>query len=230
MLIKLLEKIEMPALAIVPVALFLCSYYDIEYTAILTLVVTALAIVPFFAHFELRRLKPREFMHIVVLSAIAVVGRIICAPLSNIQPVTAIIIVCGICYGKQSGFLTGALAALVSNMFFGQGPWTPWQMYSWGLIGYLSGVFGNTPIFKKNIPVYIYGFIVAMFYGLIMDSWHVVAYLDPTDPEMVLLGYASGFVFNVMHAVSTVVFLIIILLPWRKKLDRIKTKFGIDKI
>ena len=229
MIAKLLEKIEIAALVIVPVVLLICSFYDIEYTAIFTLVVVILAIVPFFVRFEMRKFKPREFMHIVVLSAIAVVGRIVCAPISNIQPVTAIIIVCGLCYGKQSGFLTGALAALVSNMFFGQGPWTPWQMYSWGLIGYLAGAFGCTKMFNKNIPVYIFGFIAAMFYGFIMDSWHVIAYLDPTDPASALLGYASGFVFNIMHAVSTVVFLIVILLPWRRKLERIKLKFGIDK-
>ena len=225
--LKILEPVMLIA---VPGSLFLCSIYEINYTAILTLVIVIVSIIPFFFRFEKQKLKPRDFMHIVVLSALAVVGRIVCAPFYSVQPVTAIIIVCGICYGKQSGFLTGALAALVSNMFFGQGPWTPWQMYTWGLVGYLSGAIEQTGALKKNIVVYICGFVLSMLYGFILDSWYVVAYVTPLNWQTALIGYSSGLVYNIVHAVSTSVFLVAILLPWRKKLERIKQKFGIKNI
>ena len=131
---KLLKITEIIMLVLVPAILILCAYFNIEHTAVITLVTVILSIIPFFIHFEKQKPRPRDIMPIVVLSAIAVAGRIIFAPFPNFKPVSAIVIISGVCFGKQNGFMTGAITALASNMFFGQGPWTPWQMYAWGLI------------------------------------------------------------------------------------------------
>ena len=79
----------------------------------------------------------------------------------------------GICFGKHSGFMVGALSALVSNMIIGQGFWTPFQMLAWGLVGLIAGVIADMNL-PKNINVlvlYVYAFISAFFYGLITDFW-----------------------------------------------------------
>lgn len=222
--IKLAEPIMLIA---VPAALLLCAIYQVENTALLTIAVAIAGLVPFFMRFEISRPRPRDIMPIVVLAAIAAAGRIIFAPFPNIKPVSAIVIVSALCFGKQSGFLTGALAALASNMFFGQGPWTPWQMYSWGLIGYLAGVFNSVGVFRKNIFVYIYGFVSALIYGFILDSYYIVGFIYPVTLQSAIAGYLAGLPFSMVHAAATVVFLVPILGPWKKALERVKTKFGI---
>ncbi|WP_040196849.1 DUF6580 family putative transport protein [Candidatus Soleaferrea massiliensis] len=224
---KLLKIIEPLMLCLVPIVLLLCAFFQLPFTSLLILLTAGAAIVPFFLRFERQQPRPRDIMPIVVLSAIAAAGRIIFAPFPNFKPVSAIVIVSAICFGKQSGFLTGALAALASNMFLGQGPWTPLQMYAWGLVGYLAGMLNEHGWFQKPAAVYIYGFLSALAYGLILDSWYIVGFVSPITWQSALLGYGAGLPFSLSHAVATVVFLIPILKPWCRKIRRIIVKFGL---
>ena len=123
--------------------------------------------------------------------------------------------------------MIGALSALASNIFFGQGAWSPWQMYAWGMIGYVAGSLSNTRLMQHNIGVYIYGCIASLCFGLLMDTWTLIAFVHPITWPAALLNYSAGISFNLIHAVSTLVFLLVLLRPWRKKLERIRTKFGI---
>lgn len=214
-------------LAGVPAALFLCAYFDVSASALLSLLAVTAALVPFFLRFEKSRPKPRDIMPIVVLAAIAAAGRILFAPFADVKPVSAIIIVGAIAFGRESGFLIGALAALSSNLFFGQGPWTPWQMYAWGLVGYVAGWLNDRGWLRRKAAVYVYGFFSAFLYGILLDSWYVVGYVSPFTWQGAFTACAAGFPFNLTHAVSTVVFLIPICRPWGKKLERIKVKYGI---
>lgn len=166
-------------------------------------------------------------MPIAVLTALGIAGRILFAPIPNFKPVTAITIVAGASFGRQAGFLVGSLIALCSNMFFGQGPWTPWQMYAWGLVGYLAGVFKQQGCFNHKVAVYVFGFIAALFYGFILDSWTAIGFVRPLTLQAALLVYASGFTFSLMHAIATVIFLVPVYAPWLKKFERIKHKYGI---
>lgn len=214
-------------LLLVPAVLVFCAAYGITAAALLTFLAAVAAVIPFFLRFEHRKPKPRDIMPIVVLAAIAAAGRILFAPFADVKPVSAIIIVGAIAFGKESGFLIGALAAFSSNLFFGQGPWTPWQMYAWGLVGYAAGFLKEKGWFHRRILIYVYGFISALLYGLIMDSWHVVGYVVPFTWQGAAAAYAAGVPFNLTHAAATVVFLIPICKPWGKKLERIKKKYGI---
>ena len=224
---KLLKITEIIMLVLVPAILILCACFKIEHTAVITLITVILSIIPFFIHFEKQKPRPRDIMPIVVLSAIAVAGRIIFAPFPSFKPVSAIVIISGVCFGKQNGFMTGAITALASNMFFGQGPWTPWQMYAWGLIGYIAGALNNCHLLDKTYKVCIYGFISALFYGFILDSWYLIGYISPITLKTILTAYFAGLPFSLSHAVATVLFLIPIFTLWRKKIDRIKIKYGI---
>lgn len=207
--------------------LILTAYYEIEQMALLSTVIIVIAMVPFFARFEHTKPKPRDIVPLVVLSTIASLGRLLFGPLPHFKPVSAIIIISALSFGPQAGFMTGALSALGSNMFFGQGPWTPWQMFTWGLVGYLAGLLNKTPSFKHKIPILIYGFISGFLFGWIMNLWHIIGFIKPITKTAIIGAYVASFYFDLTHAVATVVFLIPILVPWRKKLNRIKVKFGL---
>ena len=221
--------LEAVSLIIVPVVLVLCVLFEIEYSAMVTTIVVALALVPFLIGLERDELKPKNIMPIVVLAALAVVGRILFAPFPNIKPVSAIVIVAGVVFGRRSGFITGLLAALVSNLFFGQGPWTLWQMYAWGLMGYGAGVLASHDILKGRLSVLVYGALAPIGYGLVLDSYFFIGFVGENSVAAAVLAYGIGLTSSVPHAIATVVFLALIYLPWAKKLERIKLKYGISQ-
>jgi len=110
---------------------------------LISLLILFYTFIPFIAGFEGRKPQAREIVMIAVMAAFAVCGNLGLFWISPFQAGTALVIIAGICLGPQEGFLTGAVARLVVNMFAGQGPWTPWQMACWGLLGFLGGVCFN---------------------------------------------------------------------------------------
>ena len=88
-----------------------------------------------FAWYELRRPSSRLVALVAALAALAVAGRVLFAAIPNVQATTDVVLLSGYALGAAPGFVIGALAALVSNLFLGQGPWTPWQMLGWGAVG-----------------------------------------------------------------------------------------------
>ncbi len=218
---------EVSALIAVPAVLIACVLLNIEYSALIATFVVVLALAPFLIGVERDRLKPKNIIPIVVLSALAVAGRILFAPLPNIKPVSAIVIMAGVVFGRRSGFITGMLAALVSNLFFGQGPWTLWQMYAWGLMGYLAGVLAGHGLLRGRASVLVYGALAPLGYGLILDSYYFIGFVGETTLASAALAYGVGFIASVVHAAATVAFLLVIYLPWIRKLERLKRKYGI---
>lgn len=224
---RVLRVLEVPALIAVPVALGLCAYFQVAQAALLSVVVAFSALGVFFASFEVSRPALRQIMPTVVLAALAAAGRVLFAPVPDFKPVSAICILAGAVFGRQSGFMVGALAALVSNFFFGQGPWTPWQMYAWGLVGYLAGVLADRGWLDRLPVLYAYGFGSALLYGLLVNSWHVIGFVQPLTLPAVALAFAAAIPFDLMHGVATVVFLAALFVPWRRKLERIKQKYAL---
>ncbi len=222
---KLVEPIVLIA---VPCVLVACALADIDQAAVLTAAVAVAAIAVFLVGWERSRPGLRQIMPTVVLGALAAAGRILFAAFPDVKPVSAICILAGAVFGRRSGFMVGALAALVSNFFFGQGPWTPWQMYAWGMIGYLAGMLADRGLLEKPAVVYSFGFASAFFYGLLLNSWTVVGFVRPLNWETALLTYAAAAPFDLIHAVATVAFLAIVFVPWRRKLERIRAKYGLS--
>ena len=135
------EKCIMHTASIDIYGLMMRGYY---FTSMCIIVIS---IFIFLWSFEKRKPKTREIVTLAVMTALAVVGRLAFFMTPQVKPCAAIIIITGVMLGRQSGFLCGALTAFVSGFFFGQGPWTPWQMIAFGIIGFLSGVLFS----KKNI-------------------------------------------------------------------------------
>lgn len=224
---RILCALEIPLLVAVPCVLMGCAFAQFEQSAVLTLAVAVAAVGVFFAHFEASRPALRQIVPTVVLGAIAAAGRILFAPIPDFKPVSAICIIAGSVFGRQSGFMVGALAAFVSNFFFGQGPWTPWQMYAWGLVGYVAGVLAERGAFGRKPVLYVYGFASALLYGLLLNGWYVVGYVHPITWPAIVASFASALPFDLMHAVATVVFLAALYSPWRRKLARVARKYAL---
>lgn len=223
---RALKTVEPLTLLLVLGVLLGSAYFHLQQAMLLSVSAVVLSTVPFFLRYEMQKPRPRDIMPVVVLAAVAAVGRILFAPLPNFKPVSAVVIVCGLCFGRQSGFLCGALAALGSNMFFGQGMWLPWQMYAWGMIGYGAGVLQAGGRAQHKWAVLLYGVVASFLYGILLDSWHVVSFVGEVSAASALAVYAAGLPFNLSHAASTFVFLLLILTPWSKKLERLKQKYG----
>ncbi|MGF7437541.1 ECF transporter S component [Lentilactobacillus senioris] len=182
---------------------------------------------PFYLNFEKKKIKAREVIFIAVLSAIAAVSRIPFAPLPSVQPVSFIVIVSALVLGPESGFIVGATSAIVSNIFLGQGPWTPWQMFCWGLMGITAGLIRNRKWAKNKYFLCAFGFIWGFLFGWIMNMWYVVAYISPINLKSVMAAYVASFYFDLMHALSNVFFIYFFYSSWYRIIDRFKKKYGI---
>lgn len=185
--------------------------------------------IPFFLMFERRKPQAREIIVISVLIAIAVVGRAAFFMIPAFKPVTAIVIIAGISLGPQAGFLVGAMSGFVSNFLFGQGPWTPWQMVSFGIIGFIAGFLVQKGFLSTNrLPLMIFGALMAFFvYGGIVDLWTVFGFYPEPDMKVAFTVYSLALPFNVIHGVATAIFLYFLSKPMIEKLKRIKIKYGI---
>ena len=223
----LFAVLEAVALTTPAVAMAGCAVAGIEQTALLTLMVVLAALALFFSVYERRRPRLRETMPVAVLAALAAAGRILFAPFPDVKPVSAIAIVAGASFGRQSGFMVGALAALVSNFFFGQGPWTPWQMYAWGLVGYGAGLLAHSRLFSRTAGVCAYGFLACLGYGFILNLWSILGFFHPQTAAEALAVYAAALPFDIAHGVATVAFLLVLYAPWRRKIARVKVKYGL---
>ena len=206
------------------------SYFldDSKYLFI-SLLVMFESIVPFFVMFEKRDVQARELVLMGVLCALCVSGRALFYMLPEFKPLTALVIICAAALGGESGFMIGAVSMLVSNIMFGQGIWTPWQMLSMGLIGFLAGaLFRRGIIAPSKISLAVFGFAAAyILYGGIMNPASLIMSRTPVNTETLLTVYAFGLPVDTVHALSTALFIYIGAEPIISKLERIKLKYGL---
>lgn len=224
---RTLSVLELPALLAVPILMVTLALFGVDATAGLTLLVSLLAVGLVFASFEASRPPLRQLMPTAVLAATAAAGRVLFAPIPDVKPVSAIAVIAGATLGRRSGFMVGAVAALVSNFFFGQGSWTPWQMYAWGLVGYLGGVFADRGLLERGGVLYAWGFLSALMYGAILNGYYVLGFVRPLTWPSVLAAYAAGFPLDCVHGVATAAFLAAIWLPWGRSIRRVVRKYDL---
>ncbi|WP_255473042.1 ECF transporter S component [Rummeliibacillus sp. SL167] len=194
---------------------------------ILSLIMVILACIPFFLSFEHKKPKPREILIIAVMSAIAVAGRAAFVWAPAFKPVTAIVVITGFSFGPAAGFLTGAATAITSNIFFGQGPWTPFQMFAWGILGYIAGVLGKTDWMKYKIWLIIFGLLSGILYSFIMDIWTVISYDGKFTWSRYFAAAGTAIPYTATYAISNIIFLLLLAKPIGEKLKRIKIKYGL---
>ena len=201
-------------------------FNDRKYNVI-SMAIALLSCIPFFIRFEKGKSGAREIVVIAVMTAFSVIGRLIFSPVPGFKPVTAITIIAGIALGAESGFMVGSLTAIVSNIFFGQGPWTPFQMFVWGVLGFLSGLIFYKKQTSNRFILAVIGLVGGIAYSMLMDIWTTVSMEGTFNILRYLFYISSSFPFMAIYAVSNVVFLFVLAKPFLEKLNRIKTKYGI---
>lgn len=224
---RVLAALELPALLAVPAVMVGSALMGASATAGLTLAVAILAIGLLFASFDASRPALRQLMPTAVLAATAAAGRVLFAPIPDVKPVSAIAIIAGATLGRRSGFVVGAVAALVSNFFFGQGSWTPWQMYAWGLVGYLGGVLADHGVLERRGALYVWGFVSALMYGAILNGYYVLGYVRPLTWPAVIAAFAAGAPLDIVHGIATAGFLAVIWGPWGRAIRRVVAKYDL---
>lgn len=131
-----------------PVLLVISKYFGNRKYYLCSILLIVLAMVPFLLSFEQRRPQAREIVTLAVMCAIAVASRAAFIMVPHFKPLVGIVMITGMAFGAEAGFLTGAVSGFVSNFLFGQGPWTPWQMFAFGIAGFLAGVFAKAGFLK----------------------------------------------------------------------------------
>lgn len=207
------------------VALGVFAFGEKRY-AFISLAIVILAIVLFCAGFEKRTVGTRRLIVIAVMTALSVVGRFLFAPLPGFKPITAMVVITAVYLGGESGFLVGALSAVISNFYFGQGPWTPFQMFSWGMIGLIAGML-QKPLKKSRVALALYGVFAGAAYSCVMDVWTVLWADSAFHWELYAAALVTALPFMASYAVSNVIFLLLLGRPFGEKLERIKIKYGV---
>lgn len=216
---------------LIPVTLYLgLILLDNKQYYITALAVLIECMLPFFMVFEGRKPKARELVIISVLCALAIAGRAAFFMLPEFKPVLAVVIISGAALGGETGFLVGAVTMLVSNIMFSQGPWTPWQMFAAGIIGFLTGVLCKKGLLRRTrLPLSIYGAVCALvIYGGIMNPVSALIWTGNSLNLNIILGYyLTGLPMDCIHAAATAIFLWFLAEPMLEKLDRVKVKYGL---
>ena len=168
--------------------------------------------IPYYFKYEKKKPQTRESVVLAVMIALTVASRMLFAFSPGFKPVSAMVIICGMAFGRESGFLCGSLSAVVSNFFFGQGPWTPFQMLAWGMI-----------------LLTIFGILSGISYSFVMDIWTLLAAGDGFQWMRYVAVLGTSVPVTIEYCVSNVIFLWILTPVFVKKLNRVKYKYGFFK-
>ncbi len=211
---------------VLPLLVLLGILFGSKSYGIISLFIALFSCVPFFIKFECNTTDTKRLMIIAAMIGLSVAGRMLFAAVPNFKPITAMVIIGGIYLGSEAGFMVGSLAAVISNFYFGQGAWTPFQMLIWGIIGFLAGIIANK--LKNNlILVVVYGFFTGIVYSLFMDLWSVIWMNGGFNLAKYFALVATSLPIMVVYAVSNIIFLAILTKPFGRIFERLKTKYGI---
>ena len=217
---------------LIPATLFLGTRLTGRMYYLTSTLVVMEVMLPFFFAFETRRPQARELVTIAVMCALATAARVV-IHIPGIKPILGIIMVAGIAFGAEAGFLTGAVSAFASNFFFSQGPWTPWQMMAYGIGGFVAGLlfhkkrpFPGRP-WLSTLALSAVGFLTVMLVvGPLLDTCTVFTTGSRITWKYALAVYAAGFGYNLTHAAATAITIFLVSRPLLEKLDRLKRKYG----
>lgn len=191
------------------------------------LILVAFAV--FFFSYERKKPQARELVTLSVMSAIAIVSRAAFAMIPFFKPMSGIIMITGMAFGPGAGFLTGVVSGFVSNFIFGQGPWTPWQMFAYGVGGALAGWFRKNNLMHEDLRIQtaLLGYaIIQVIVGPILDVCAIFTMGQSVTGAYALALFGSGLIPNLIHGIATALTLLLLAKPMMEKLNRMKTKYG----
>lgn len=220
--LKNISRYALPFL-LIPLTVVIGAYLPFQKNYIfVSCVIAVLSLLLFYCSFDTKKLTSRRLVLSAVMTSLCVIGRFI----PFFKPVTAITVISSSYMGAESGFLIGSLSALISNMYFGQGPWTPFQMVAWGIIGYVSGLIA--PLLKKSkLFAVIFSALCGILFSLIMDVWTALWYNGELNISLYFTAVATSLPHMLLYTVSNVAFTLALYRPMGERFERIKMKYGI---
>lgn len=196
-------------------------FLEAKYHGIVTVAVLLLSLLLFLCGFDRRMVGVRRQVIVAVMVALSVVGRFI----PFFKPITAMTTITGMYLGGEAAFLVGALSAVISNFFYGQGPWTPFQMMAWGLIGLFAGFLA--PLLRKSrIFLWVFALLSGVAFSAMMDIWTAISG-DGFSWPTYLAALITALPHTALYCVSNVIFLGLCARPFGRKLERVKKKYGV---
>ena len=196
--------------------------FDRKRHIIISLAIAVSALLLFAAGFEKKSTGTRRLVLTAVMTVLCFAGRFI----PFLKPITALTIITGMYLGGEAGFLVGAMTAILSNFYFGQGPWTAFQMLAWGTIGLFAGIL-SSPLRRSRGFLLAYGFICGIAYSFIMDIWTVLWYAEGFSLKLYGAALVTAIPYTASYCISNVLFLYVLAKPFGDKLGRIKLKYGV---
>lgn len=215
-------KILLPFVVIPLLVLLSGTVFKGKQYLFISALVAVCALLLFAAGFEKKKTGSRRLVLVSAMTALCIVGRFI----PFFKPITALTIITAVYLGAESGFLVGSLSALLSNFYFGQGPWTAFQMLAWGMIGLNAGYLAS-PLKKSCALLLIYGALSGILFSFIMDVWSVLWYAGELNLTLYTAGLLTALPHTALYTVSNLVFLWFLARPFGEKLERVKIKYGV---
>ncbi len=191
---------------------------------LITTFLAVLAVAAFFFEFEAAAVSSKEVVLVAMLGTISAVLRVPFAAIPNVQPCTYLIICSGYVFGPVAGFMVGAITALISNFFLGQGPWTPYQMLAWGLAA-VSAAYVRR-LNPGKVGLIVFGVIWGYLYGWLMNTWFWVSFTYPLTLRTFVVTQFSSIWFDTFHAAGNAIFLGVFGLKTITILERFKKRFN----
>lgn len=201
-----------------------------KHYVLLSIICLVASMLPFYWHFETRDSEAREIVFLAVLATIAALGRVAMAAVPDVKPTSFVVVMTGLTLGPEAGFIVGSTSAIVSNLFLGQGPWTPWQMFAWGLMGITAGLIRNFKWSHNRKCLAVLGLAYGFMFGWILDLWYVMVYVQPLNIKTFIAAYVASFYFDLAHGVTTGVLLYFFYPSWYKIITRFKYKYGLADV
>ncbi|HEX3255600.1 MAG TPA: ECF transporter S component [Gaiellaceae bacterium] len=167
----------------------------------------------------------KDLTLIATVAGVAAAARVLFAPVPGVQPVTVVTVVAGAALGPRRGFAVGALAALASNFFLGQGVWTPWQMLAWGVCGVVGGLLPE--LTRKRASLAAVCFLLGLGFSAFLDLWEWYAFFPHTGSALALQ-MARGFPFDMAHAVGNVLLVLAAGPELRRVLERYERRTRVE--
>jgi energy-coupling factor transport system substrate-specific component len=193
-----------------------------------SLLILGIALAIGFAWYERAHPPAKVVALVATLAGLAAVGRIAFAPVPNVKPTTDIVLIAGFALGGGPGFVVGAVAALTSNLFFGQGPWTPWQMVAWGLVGVLGAVLARASGRQMGrVPLALWCGAAGFAFGAIMDLSTWVTFSGDQTLDRFLAIAGTSLPWNLAHAAGNVAFFLAFGPVLVRSLERFRARFQV---
>ncbi|MFL5839723.1 MAG: prenyltransferase/squalene oxidase repeat-containing protein, partial [Thermoleophilaceae bacterium] len=194
-----------------------------------SVLVLSVALAIGFGWYERSRPPARVLALVAALAALAAIGRVAFAAFPNVKPTSDIVLFSGYTLGGPAGFAVGALAALVSNVFLGQGPWTPWQMASWGVVGLGGAALGRVMRGREPGRVFLAVAcgLAGFLFGALMDAYQWSLAAEHTLSSYIAVS-GTSLTFNIAHAAGNVVFALLLGPAFIRALARYRRRFEVS--